>query len=239
MSRASEFKNENPNPAQRFLEWKSENKCFQFYDKEAQQRVDVKLPFKFLTLKEMHTVKGWSDSSESAIFANEVKFIGTEPLNVRSFKGGEIAKGLYKDIKSRVKDFGGHYVKSIYIMTEDGEIWNISLKGSAVQSWGDFTQKSRSRLSDEWVVVEDAEERKKGSIKYTVPVFKYQTSLSKDEGTKADQVYATLKMYMDTYQAANVQVEEMESGQTRELPPEEVYADEVSTSGSNDDDLPF
>ena len=237
MSRKDEFQNTNPNPAQRFLEWKSEKKCFQYWDKQSESNIEVKLPFKFLVLKEMHTVKGWSDSSESAIFSNEVKFIGTEPLNVRSFKGGEIAKGLYKDIKSRVKDFGGHYVKSIYVMTENNEIWNLQLKGSAVQEWGEFTKKSRARLTDEWVICHDADERKKGSIKYTVPVFKYETSLSADEGKKADEVYATLQMYMDAYLAAGGKKEEIESGQTVEMPPVPPLEDHEEVV--EEDDLPF
>lgn len=199
MKRQDEFKTVSQNPSKYFLEWKSDKGNFEYYDKETEQKIDVNLPFKFLTLKEMHTVKGWSDSSESAIWSNEVKYIGTEELKVRSFKGGEIATGLYKDIKNRVKDFGGHYVKSIYIMTEDGEIWNLQLKGSAVQQWGDFTQKTKSRLGDEWVEVTGADQRKKGSIKYSVPIFTFNTSLSEDEGEQADLAYATLETYIKDY----------------------------------------
>lgn len=227
-TRKSEFQNENPNPAHRFLEWKSEKKCFSYYDKEIQKNVEVPLPLTFLTLKEMHTVKGWNDASESAIFSNEVKYIGNETLNVRSFKGGDIAKGLYKDIRTAVKDAGGHYVKSIYIMTKDGEIWNVQLKGSAVQSWGEFTNKSRTRLSDEWVTVYDAEDRKKGRINYTVPLFKFDTSLSTDEGSIADQVYATLDMYMKAYLASKPE---------QSTPP--VSEDNEVFASLEDDDLPF
>ena len=222
MSRTDEFKTESKNPSKYFLEWKSNKKTFEYYDKEAGVNVEVKLPFKFLTLKEMHTVKGWSDSSESAIYSNEVKYIGTEELNVRSFKGGEIAKGFYKDIKNRVKDFGGHYVKSIYIMTEDGEIWNLQLKGSTVQQWGEFTQKTRSRLSDEWVEVTEAEERKKGSIKYSVPIFMFNTSLNSEEGKTADKVYAALELYMNSY-----------------LDSKEVEKADEEMELVKDDDLPF
>lgn len=223
MSRKSEFQNENPNPAAAFLEWKSEKKCFSYWDKEKEQNIEVKLPFKFLTLKEMHTVKGWHDASESAIYSNEVKYISNEPLNVRSFKGGEIAKGLYSEIKEWVKNAGGRYVKSIYIMTPDGEILNLQLKGSAVKAWGDFTGKSKARLYDEWVIVEQAEELQKGSIKYSIPVFTYASSLSQDEGAKADQVYATLEMYMKAYLSA----------------PEEEKIVEAEITPEEEDDLPF
>ena len=238
MSRKGEFQNQNQNPAKRFLEWKSNDKTFSYYDKEKGANVSVKLPFKFLTLKELHTVKGWNDNSESAIYSNEVKFIGTEPLTVKSFKGGELAKGLYKDIRSRVKDVGGHYVKSIYIMSESGEIYNLQLKGSAVQMWGDFTKKTRSRLSDEWVSVTGADERKKGSIEYSVPIFKYGQSLCEDDCKNADEVYAVLDMYIQTYLAGKAI--------DADTPPEidvDFKDGEISCDASEvdleSDDLPF
>ena len=202
MSRKSEFQNENPNPAKMFLEWKSEQKTFCFYDKEKSENVFLELPFKFLTLIEMHTVKGWNNASESAIYSNEVKFIGTEELSVKSFKGGKIAKGLYKNIKSQIKDAGGHYTKSIYAMLTDGTIVNFQLKGSVVREWGEFTKKTRSRLSDEWVEVDGYQEMKSGGIKYTVPTFIFNTSLTEEEGKMADECYETLKEYMNKYTSA-------------------------------------
>lgn len=238
MSRRDEFKKENPNPAVRFLEWKSEKKCFDFYDRDSEKRVDVKLPFRFLVLKEMHTVKGWHDASESAIYSNEVKFIGSDEVNVRSFKGGNIAKGLYKDVRNKIQDAGGYYVKSIYLMTESNEIWNIQLKGSAVSEWSEFTKKSRSRLFDEWVIVESADERKKGAVNYTVPVFKYNTSLSSDEGVKADEVYNTLDLYMKSYlDSKEIEEKEPFSDVPKNEVPVSAYENEAVIE--EEDDLPF
>lgn len=231
MSRKDEFKNQNQNPSKFFLEWKSNEKTFQYYNKETKEKVNMTLPFKFLTLKEMHTVKGWNDSSESAIYSNEVKYIGSDPLSVKSFKGGELANGLYKDIRTRIKDCGGHYVKSVYIMMESGDIYNLQLKGSAVQAWGDFTKKTRLRLADEWVEVVKAQEKTKGSIKYSVPVFEFNQSLSENDGMKADEVYHILDMYMDTYLAGKaVKVEDNEP----EQPPIENIDED-----NEPDDLPF
>lgn len=235
MSRKDEFKNQNQNPAKYFLEWKSDEKTFQYYDKEKKEKVNMKLPFKFLTLKEMHTVKGWNDSSESAIYSNEVKYIGSDPLSVKSFKGGELANGLYKDIRTHIKDCGGHYVKSIYFMTEDGDIYNFQLKGSAVQAWGDFTKKTRIRLADEWVEVVGADERKKGTIKYTVPVFEYNQSLCEEDGEKADEVYHILDMYMNTYLAGKaVKVESNELDK-----PHAELSGYDTDDNLEPDDLPF
>lgn len=208
MSRKSEFQSNNPNPATKFLEWKSNDKCFSFWDRDTSKNIEIKLPFRFLVLKEMHTVKGWNDASESRIYSNEVKFIGKEELTVKSFKGGEIAKGLYKEIKSKVKDAGGVYHKSLYIMTEAGEIINLAIKGSAAGEWGEFTQKSRSRLFDEWITVADADDRKKGATKYSVPVFKYDSSLSKQEGDLADERYKVLQDYILKYERSSSEREQ-------------------------------
>lgn len=198
-NRKSAFAQPQSNPATKFIDWKSNEKAFSFYDKENKVNVPIPLPFRFLALDELHTVKGWSDSCQSAIYANEVKFISKEPLTVKPFKGNEIAKGLYSDIKEKVKAAGAHYVKSIYIMLEDGSLANLQLKGASCQSWGDFTQKGRSRLPEEWVTVEKAIEGKKGAVKYYTPEFKFDKSLSENENTMADDAFAILETYLKAY----------------------------------------
>ena len=198
-NRRQAFQTPQSNPATKFFDWKSNDKCFEFYDKEAQAKVQIPLPFKFLVLDELHAIKGWNDATSSGIFSNEVKFISKEVMTVKPFKGNEIAKGLYKDIKEKVQAAGGHYVKSIYIMLEDGTLANLQLKGSAVQEWGLFTQKTRSRLPDEWVVVESTKDGKKGAVKFSMPEFKFDRSLSESEAEQADECFNTLEAYLKTY----------------------------------------
>lgn len=198
-NRRNAFAQPQSNPATKFLEWKSNDQCFEYYDKEAQKKVQVPLPFKFLVLDELHTVKGWNDATSSAIYSNEVKYISKEPMTVKPFKGNEIAKGLYKDIKEKVVSAGGHYRKSIYIMLEDGLLANIQLKGSAVQKWGEFTNKTRNRLADEWVVVAKALEGKKGAVKFFTPEFGFEKSLTKNEGLLADNCFNILEAYLNAY----------------------------------------
>lgn len=213
-NRAKAFQAPLSNPAKRFLEWKSNDKCFSFYDKEKKENVSVPLPFKFLVLDQLHTVSGWNDATSSGIFSNEVKFISKQVMTVKPFKGNEIAKGLYADIKEKVKNAGGHYVKSIYIMLEDGTLANIQLKGSAVQQWGEFTNKSLSRLPEEWVVVDKAIDGKKGAVKYTTPGFTFGGSLSDKEAAQADLVFDELETYLKAYlikEEAPVEVEDLDT----------------------------
>jgi hypothetical protein len=200
-NRRAAFAQPQSNPATKFIEWKSNDKCFNYYDKEAQKNVEIPLPFKFLVLDELHTIKGWNDASSSNIYSNEVKFISKEVMTVKPFKGNEIAKGYYKDIKDKVVAAGGHYTKSIYVMLEDGSLANISLKGSGVQKWGDFTQKTRNRLADEWVIVASAEDGKKGAVKFSTPSFSFANSINDEEANMADEAFNILESYLKTYLA--------------------------------------
>lgn len=213
-NRAKAFQAPLSNPSKKFLEWKSNEKCFSFFNKETKENVKVELPFKFLVLDQLHTVSGWNDATSSGIFSNEVKFISKQVMTVKPFKGNEIAKGLYADIKEKVKNAGGHYVKSIYIMLEDGTLANIQLKGSAVQQWGEFTNKSLSRLPEEWVVVDKAIDGKKGAVKYTTPGFTFAGSLSDKEAAQADLVFDELETYLKAYlikEEAPVEVEDLDT----------------------------
>ena len=119
MSRRTLNKSEGSNnPATKFLEWKSNDKCFAYYDKQLKEQVQVQLPLKVQFLEHFHTVKGWNDSSESGIYANEVKFISKEPLKVKAFKGGDIAEGIYSEIRGKLRDAGGKYYRSVYVVLD-------------------------------------------------------------------------------------------------------------------------
>ncbi len=60
-NRRQAFAQPQSNPATKFLEWKSNDQCFEYYDKEAQKKVQVTLPFKFLVLDE-----GYAETPEAA-----------------------------------------------------------------------------------------------------------------------------------------------------------------------------
>lgn len=218
-NRRTAFTQPQSNPATKFLSWKSNDRNFSFYDKQTETNVAVNLPFKFLVLDELSSVKGWSDNLTGQIISNEVKFISKEPMTVKCYhkniKGEktstEIAKGLYKDIKEKVNSAGAKYHKSIYIMLEDGTLANIQLKGASVQKWGEFTQKTKNRLPDEWIVVDKALDGKKGAVKFTTPEFKFLKSLSEEEATQADECFNVLESYLKTYLAkSEPAIEEIE-----------------------------
>lgn len=199
ISHTSEKSNSSNNPTKRYLEWKSNNKAFEFYDKETGKKVEVGIPLKFVFLQHYHTVKGWNDASQSGIWSNEVYYIGSEPMTVRAFKGGEIASGLYKDIKQDITNAGGKYHRSIYVMLEDGTIANLSFKGAVVREWSEFFGNNQSLLDNQWIEVNTAKEQKKGSIKYSTPEFTLGKNLTAKESSMADGTALELKSYLDEY----------------------------------------
>lgn len=139
------------------------------------------------------TIKGWSEQHESGIYAAEIQDLSQEELTVKTFSGQQIAKGLYADIKDQVKQAGGKYTASVYAMTESGEIINLQLKGISLKQWMEFTQKSKSRLADEWAQIKEIGEGKKGSVNFTFPVFEYNGTLTDDFAQLADETYDALK----------------------------------------------
>lgn len=199
MSRLSRPQRENENPSKRFLQWKSNDKCFEYYDKEAEKKVQVTLPLKLLFLEHYHTVKGWNDASESGIYSNEVYAINNEELNVKSFKGGDIASGLYKEIKQTVNHHGGVYYRSVYCMNEDGEIINLQIKGSAVREYSEFYKNNHHLVDNQWIEINDFKEQKKGSINYTTPIFTIGDVITRKIDNLAIDVAQTLQSYMDGY----------------------------------------
>ena len=188
------------NPTSKFLEWKSNNKSFSYYDKDNKQNVEVKLPLTFMVLEEYHKISGFSDADQTGIYSNEVLQIGTEEMEVRTFKGRIIAKGLYKDIKGAVNAAGGNYHKSIYAVTNEWELINISFKGACVSEWSKFVEKGAwKRLADEWVSIEGANDHQKGMVKYSTPNFAFNISLSDAEYETVKEKATQLEEYLSKY----------------------------------------
>lgn len=194
------------NPTSKYLDWKSNDKAFEYYDKNAGEKVKVGLPLKFVFLQHYHTVKGWHDPSESNIYSNEVFYIGSEQMTVRSFGNKkknlpavEIASGIYTEMKPKIISAGGKYHRSVYVMLEDGTIANLSFKGAVVREWSDFMEKNKNLVDGQWIEVNSAKDQKKGSIKYSTPEFTIGSNLTAKQSSQADSVASELKSYLDGY----------------------------------------
>ena len=198
------------NPTSRYMEWKSNDQAFQFYDRDAGQNIKVELPMKFLFLQHYHTLKGFSESHNIGMYSNEVFYIGSEPMSLRTQpkrdrdgnliqKSILIAEGLYKDIKPQVLAAGGKYHRSVYVMLEDGTVANLSFKGSVVSEWSSFMDNNKNNVDNAWIEIKEAKQMKKGSIKYSVPEFTLGKAITKVQSDMADDAASKLKTHFDAY----------------------------------------
>ena len=201
------------NPSSRWFEWAggADGGFVRWYNKESEKHENVSLPFTFLLLDELSTVKGWHEPSESGIFSNEVRDLRQDVLIVRSFKGGELASGLYSTIRDRVIAVGGHYSASLYVAYKDGDelkIGNLQLKGAASSAWMEFKRAAGSKKNTEGKAVRayfvDAvqitgyEQAKKGGTTYRVPQFALKET-STSTNLQAVALDAELQAFLSEY----------------------------------------
>lgn len=184
------------NPAKFFLKIKGGK--VSYYDKESQENINVPVPFEFIVLDQLATVKGWSDADESGYWSNEVRFVGKDTLTVRTSKGVK-ESGIWRDIKTSPSLSGAKYSSSVYIAhkSKDGMIIsNLAMTGAALNAWIEFTQKNKvNKVS---VVLSDWVDAKKGSVSYKVPVFEAK-ELSDDDRAEAVELDHQLQAYFAEY----------------------------------------
>lgn len=210
MSRSNNV--EIKNPAQRFFEWSGDEGTFFYFDKTLIDdehpkgtRVKVPLPFNFLVLDVLATVTGYNEPDGVGIYSNEIKEIKTQKLTVKTFKGREIASGLYEAIKDRCTTEGGGYTSSVYIAYFEGKelkIGHIKIRGAALGAWIDYGKKLSFYKGA--ISVPSFTEGKKGRVEFKIPVFKQiEVSAATDETAK--YLDTELQDYLKKYFARNNQ----------------------------------
>lgn len=196
-----------PNPALRFYEWQGSTGNLSYYDKENKKKVEVTLPFTFLPISRLVTLKGYNDDTKTSYWSNEVKDIQKDPFLVQSVTGGSgnkqvrtVAQGLYKDIKPTLDALDISYVESLYIGIKGAkslELCNIQIKGSAIGSWIQFCKDNK--IWDIAVKIASSIDKKKGSVKYKEPVYTPIVKISDAMQTEAIALDHKLNEYLDGY----------------------------------------
>lgn len=230
-----------PNPAVRWFEWNGEHGTVRYYDKDTKQNVPMALPFTFLLLDELASVRGWHDASDSGIYSNEVKDTRTGILVVKSFKAGSIAEGIYKDIKDRVNAAGGQYVANCYIaFKQNGSglaIGSLRFKGAALGSWMEFRKNHRNDIYHKAINIVGYSEGKKGKVIFRVPTFDVK-DISEATNNAAVDLDKQFQDWLDSYFSRK-------TGDRVAAPQQADYAvgdnmdEPTDLAPMTDDDIPF
>ncbi len=193
-----------PNPAEIWLEWSSDKKCFTYYDKEFDGS-DKNRPVKklrFLVLEEVKSVRGFHKAEECSIISNQVLDITDGILKVRNMKKDHIATGTWAEIKSQVTGIGGKFSTDIYAMLETKSgfrIVCICMYGAALGGWIEFAKECyKNKKTTGHGVIEFAGSRpeKMGKVDYEVPLF-VQKDASEEEDNAAMEQAKLLKEFFN------------------------------------------
>jgi hypothetical protein len=228
-------------PCTRWFEWAggSDGGVVRYYDKEAAATVNVGDKFAFLLLDELAAVKGWHDASDSGIYSNEVRDTRQDVLVVKSFKGGELASGLYAQIRDRIGNFGGHFHASCYIAYKDGDqykLGNIGFKGAALNAWVEFKKQAgrkdgRPAYYVGAVRINGYEEGTKGRVVYRVPKFTL-AAVSEDANERAIALDKDLQAFLSDY-LKRARVDQAETIKTAAMPARDVEAELAEANASS------
>jgi hypothetical protein len=186
------------NPASKFLEFNGDTGKFLFYDKEAEKKVELPMPFYFVVLDELSAIKGYNERNSCGIYSNEIRNLKDDVLNVRSFKGGIQIVGKYNDIKDAALREGGKFCKSVYAMLITGknqyELVNFQFHGSSFGAWLD----KKFNVDQNAVCVESVAQGVKGKVTYVYPVFT-KKNLNPDVDKAAIEMDKNLQIYFKSY----------------------------------------
>jgi hypothetical protein len=200
MSRSNPTAGLNPNPAERFYEWRGSTGNFAYYDKEKKIKVDVPLPFTFLMLDHLSTIKGFN-KQHGGIYSNEIRDTRNEPFVVKFFKGGTIAEGFYGAIKDKIVAQDGHFVDNVYIAFQEAgqfKIGAIQMQGCALGPWFEFHKLNKKDLDNKAVTVNTTELDKTGRVEFHKPVFTLKEIRPETHAAALD-LDKKLQVYLEGY----------------------------------------
>lgn len=201
MSRSNPTENA-VNPSSKFIEWSGSEGKFKFYDKEKKENIFIELPFYFLPLDQLSTVKGYDEKAGLGFYSNEIRSTKTDMLTVRN-KNGIVMTGLYEQCKEKLASRGLDYVQSVYVAIKEGKgyaLANLQLKGSALGPYIEFCK--GNKMNEIGVAVKKALPMKKGATKYFEPVYEI-LKVSEEANTIAIELDKTLQEYLTPYLAKN------------------------------------
>lgn len=198
----------SPNPAKIFIQWKSKNEKFSYYNKEKKEDVLLPMPFNFIPLFICSNVKGYNHKKTKTFISNEVENLDTDVLTVISYNNVTKEKkteytGIYKDIKDSF-DQNIKFGISLYAAIKDKKgtlsLVNIQLNGAGLHHWFKFTKDN-----DIWknaISAFGTTDEINGTVNYKAPTYK-AIKISEEDDIAAGELQEEVKAYLKDYFAKN------------------------------------
>jgi hypothetical protein len=207
------------NPCTKWFKWKGSTGTVVYYDKLTKQDVEVALPFSFLLLDVLSTIKGYDEGAKKSIWSNEVRDIKNSILTVK-IGNDVLVSGNYTTVKDKAVAVGGGYAASCYIAFFDEnkklQIGNFTMTGSSlgggkhlpadknmkdveIGAWIEFTKNYKADMYSKAIVI-TKEERicTQGATKFYCPKFGVNV-VSEETDKAAIELNKELQEYLETY----------------------------------------
>jgi len=188
------------NPATKFIDWSGSKGQFKYYDKKKKENVFFEEDIYIIPLDDLNTIRGFDSDNQCGYYSNEVKYLNKEEMFVKSFKGGQIAKGLYNNLKLPA---GCKFSKSVYaamiIYDEENtsiELVNFQFIGAAVKAW--FDAKIKVESGNIIKLSASTELLKKGATEYYAPKI-LKVGKRNDILNKCVEMDKELQIYLKSY----------------------------------------
>lgn len=208
------------NPASKLLKWKSSEGTFQYYNKNTEENVNIKLPFEFAIIEEKYvSFNGFDSENSTNIWSNEVKN-ANDKVVVKSGQNilAEFKKSDWKKVKDNSECKEVNYTQILYAVADLGEgnelirimlnkgsfhgsilkdkKTNVEFPGQEDDGWIRFLQNTTKKNStnviyDYHFKVTNTKTKKNGAVNFTIPVFELGSKVSDSDSQEYDN-YSTI-----------------------------------------------
>lgn len=204
MSASRPQENSLINPAAKFIKWKggSDQGFAEYYDKSSKTSHTIELKDFFILDRDLFSIKGYSERQKGSYISNAIRPNTDDIITIKFYEKEQapkvIARGTYAEVKEKIGgDRDMKYTREMYILL-DGEVCHLSLNGASFSEW--IKIESDARHSNHSISISGTEQRKKGSVKFVVPVFTIGNKATDEEWAevvKADS--EIIQPFLDKY----------------------------------------
>lgn len=201
--------NELPkNPSEFFLNWKSKEKKFVYYDKKNEKDVSMPFPLEFIPLFKCVSIRGYNHKKTKTYISNEIKDLNTDYLVVNSYNNVTKERkkewaGYYAEIKENL-DQNCKFTVSLYaaIKRKKGgmALVNFQLNGAGLHHWFDFERENNIWKGS--IKVSKMTQEKNGDVDYNAPVYEI-APISKEDDIEAARLQKVITAHLNEYFARN------------------------------------
>lgn len=227
-------------PIKKYLAYSGSTGTFSYWDKEAEERVELD-SLDIIVLDVRSSISGYDSDNKASISSNLVVDTTKEVMNVVSWKNGkatELYDGLYKDIKDKAKAIGGKFTSNVICLADLGqgsEICNLQLSGVSLGSWIEFVDENPNDAIYDYVITLNRGALSKRDGKENVPVTEKEEKALDAKLKKNPRAPRPIWYYVLDFSTEDLNEDQADLATEEDTKLQDYFANAGTTSVSDDD----